>query len=67
MIKSEENNEKMKEIDGQIKKNYLKLESKKFLKSKKLKMKYYIQKLKNKFKNEETNFEVFLNKIDWKN
>ena len=30
-------------------------------------MKYYIQKLKNKFKNEETNFEVFLNKIDWKN
>ena len=57
----------MKEIDGQIKKNYLKLESKKFLKSKKLKMKYYIQKLKNKFKNEETNFEVFLNKIDWKN
>jgi CRISPR/Cas system-associated protein Cas7 (RAMP superfamily) len=67
VIKSEENNEKMKEIDGQIKKNYLKLESKKFLKSKKLKMKYYIQKLKNKFKNEETNFEVFLNKIDWKN
>ena len=57
----------MKEIDGQIKKNYLKLESKKFLKSKKLKMKYYIQKLKNKLKNEETNFEVFLNKIDWKN
>ena len=54
----------MKEINNQIKKNYLKLESKKFLKSKKLKMKYYIQKLKNKFKNEETNFEVFLNKID---